>query len=91
MALANMGRALGASLLGPLKNSFGWQYVILAVGLLALASLFFIVFLRLKKHLGKLDVIESDEVQKDDNMLALSGKIGTIKISPSQMIEDREP
>ncbi|CAN5702945.1 MFS transporter [soil metagenome] len=91
MAIANMGRALGASLLGPLKNSFGWQYVILTVGLLALASLFSIVLLRLKKHLARLDCIEADEVIRDKNTLALAGQIGTIKISPSPMIEEREP
>ncbi len=73
MAIANMGRALGASLLGPLKDSFGWQYAILAVGVLALASLFFIVLLRLKKHLDRVGYIEADEVLSDTNKLALAG------------------
>jgi hypothetical protein len=86
MAISNMGRAFGASLLGPLTNSFGWQYVILTVGLLSLASLFSIFLLRLKKHLARLECIEADEVLNDYNKLALSGEIGTIKISPPQMI-----
>ena len=71
MAMANMGRALGASLLGPLKVYFGWQYAILAVGVLALGSLFFISLLRLKKHLDKLDCIEADEVEKNLPQLEL--------------------
>jgi len=90
MAIANMGRALGASLLGPLKDSFGWQYAILAVGVLALASLFFIVLLRLKKHLHRLDCIEADEVLNEYNKLALAGQIGKVKISSPEMMADSE-
>ncbi|MES2645859.1 MAG: MFS transporter [Bacteroidota bacterium] len=63
MAISNMGRAVGASLLGPLKDLFGWQYVIVTVGLLALGALFFIMLLRLQKHLVRLDGIEADEVK----------------------------
>ena len=63
MAIANMGRALGAYLLGPLQFNFGWQYSILAVGVLSFASLFFITLLRMKKHLDRLDCIEADEVE----------------------------
>ena len=71
MAMANMGRALAASLLGSLKVYFGWQYAILAVGVLSLASLFFILLLRLKKHLDRLSCIEADEVERDYPKIAL--------------------
>ena len=71
MAMANMGRAVGASLLGPLKVNFGWQYAILTVGVLSLASLFFIFLLRLKKHLDRLSCIEADEVEMDYPKIAL--------------------
>jgi len=87
MAIANMGRALGASLLGPLKVNFGWQYAILAVGVLALASLFFIFLLRLKKHLEGLDCIEADEVLNDYNQQVSSGKTGTIKVVPAKKLQ----
>jgi PAT family beta-lactamase induction signal transducer AmpG len=71
MAISNMGRALGASLLGPLKERLPWEYVIGTVGLFALVSLFFTMILRMKKHLDKLDCLEADEVQKDYRELAL--------------------
>jgi PAT family beta-lactamase induction signal transducer AmpG len=71
MAISNMGRALGASLLGPLKERLPWEYVIATVGVFALVSLFFTMILRMKKHLDKLDCLEADEVQKDYRELAL--------------------
>ena len=71
MAISNIGRAVGASMLGPLKETFDWEYVILAVGLFSLVSLLFIIVLRLKKHLDKLDCIEADEMEKDLVRMAL--------------------
>lgn len=65
MAVSNIGRAVGASLLGPLKEAFAWEYVFLTVGLFSLLSLLFIMVLRLKKHLDRLDCMEADEVEKD--------------------------
>jgi PAT family beta-lactamase induction signal transducer AmpG len=65
MAISNMGRALGASLLGPLKENLPWEYVILTVGVLALGSLFFVLILRLKKHLDRLDCMEADAVASE--------------------------
>lgn len=65
MAVSNIGRAVGASLLGPLKEAFAWEYVFLTVGVFSLMSLLFIMVLRLKKHLDRLDCMEADEVEKD--------------------------
>lgn len=65
MAVSNIGRAVGASLLGPLKEAFAWEYVFLTVGEFSLVSLLFIMVLRLKKHLDRLDCMEADEVEKD--------------------------
>jgi MFS transporter, PAT family, beta-lactamase induction signal transducer AmpG len=66
MAISNVGRAIGASLLGPLTKTFSWGFVILTVGGFALVSLIFVMVLRLKKHMEKLDCIEADEVEKDE-------------------------
>jgi PAT family beta-lactamase induction signal transducer AmpG len=71
MAISNMGRALGASLLGPLKEAFAWEYVFLIVGLFALVSLLFIMVLRMKEHLDRLDCMEADEAEKDYQKLSL--------------------
>lgn len=65
MAISNVGRAFGASLLGPLKDRLPWEYVILTVGVLALGSLFFVIILRMKKHLDRLDCMEADELELD--------------------------
>ena len=66
MAVANMGRAFGAYLLGPLKQNFPWEEVILAAGLFALGSLFFVIILRIKKHVYRVDCIEANELVKDE-------------------------
>ncbi len=65
MAISNIGRAVGASLLGPIKAAFDWEYVMLTVAIFSLVSLLFIIVLRLKKHLERLDCIEADEAGKD--------------------------
>ncbi len=72
MAISNMGRAVGASLLGPLKNAFAWEYVFLIVGIFALLSLLFIMVMRMRKHLEKLDCMEADEAEKDFKNLVLT-------------------
>ncbi len=66
MAIANMGRAFGAYLLGPLKQNFPWEKVILAAGLFALGSLFFVIILQIKKHVYRVDCIEEMELVKDE-------------------------
>jgi len=66
MAISNVGRAVGAYLLGPLKQNFPWEHVILTVGALALGCLFFVIIVRIKNHVSKLDCIEADEVIKDE-------------------------
>ena len=71
MAISNMGRALGASLLGPLKERLPWEYVILSVGIFALVSLLFVTLLRMQKHLVSLEDIETTETQKDRTKLRL--------------------
>ncbi len=71
MAVSNIGRAVGASLLGPLKEAFAWEYVFLIVGGFALVSLLFIMVLRMKEHLDRLDCMEADEAVKDYQELRL--------------------
>ena len=89
MAIANVGRAVGALLLGPLKVNFGWQYTMLTVGLLSVGALLFIMLLKLKIHLERLDGIEAGEVLSDYNALALVGSTPS-GISLIKMMADTE-
>ncbi len=62
MAIANVGRSLGAALLGPLRERFSWEYIFIFIALLAAGSFFFIILLRMKSHLLKVDHLEEDYV-----------------------------
>lgn len=50
MALANLGRAWGAGLIGPLKESMDWGQIYLCIALTPLLMLIFIQFINFKKH-----------------------------------------
>jgi PAT family beta-lactamase induction signal transducer AmpG len=50
MTIANMGRSIGAWLLGVLKESMTWDYMFLIIALLPLVALFIIQFLNFEKH-----------------------------------------
>jgi PAT family beta-lactamase induction signal transducer AmpG len=67
MAIANMGRATGAGLLGPLQSAMAWKYVILTVAGFALAMLILVQLIRMKPHLDRLDVLEADQVLQTAN------------------------
>ena len=60
MAMSNLGRAFGASLLGPLRDFLSWEYVILSFAVFALGMLIFILLIHTKKHLDNIDQLESD-------------------------------
>ena len=55
MALSNMGRAWGAGLLGPLKESFTWDQMFLGIAILPLIMLIFIQFINFLKHKKNID------------------------------------
>jgi PAT family beta-lactamase induction signal transducer AmpG len=80
MAISNLGRAFGASLLGPLRNFLEWEYVILVFAGFALGMLIFIQLIQTKKHLEAIDRLESD-YQKKIKPNVLSPGNGTSNIS----------
>mgnify|MGYP002795041810 CR=1 FL=1 len=55
MALSNMGRAWGAGLLGPLKESMGWEQLYLWIAFLPLLMLILIQFINFIKHKKRID------------------------------------
>jgi MFS transporter, PAT family, beta-lactamase induction signal transducer AmpG len=71
MAISNMGRALGSWLLGPLKESLTWEYVLLAGASFYFVSLLFIMVLRLKKHVDRLGIMEADAIDKEYPAVAM--------------------
>ena len=50
MALANMGRSVGAWLVGVLKESMSWDYVFIITALSPLIAVIIIQFLNFEKH-----------------------------------------
>lgn len=64
MAVSNLGRATGASLLGPLRNMLPWEYVILSFAGFATVMLIFIQLMQSNKHLADIDQLESDHLEK---------------------------
>ena len=68
MALANVGRSLGAALLGPLKANMPWEDIFLVVAVFAVGSLFFVMILRIKKHLVSVDELEMNHVENDPRL-----------------------
>lgn len=63
MAVANVGRSVGAAMLGPLKANLPWEYIFLFTAMLAMGSLGFVMVLRIQKHLVKVDLLETDHLQ----------------------------
>jgi PAT family beta-lactamase induction signal transducer AmpG len=64
MAISNLGRAVGAGLLGPLHGVLPWEYVILSFAGFAIVMLIFIQLVNTKKHLIDIEKLESDHMEK---------------------------
>jgi PAT family beta-lactamase induction signal transducer AmpG len=69
MAMANVGRSIGAAMLGPLKARLPWEQIFLFIALLAIGSLFFVIILRMKKHLVSVDELEVKHLEKEEDLL----------------------
>jgi PAT family beta-lactamase induction signal transducer AmpG len=69
MAISNLGRALGAGLLGTLREYLSWEYVILSFAVFGTGMLIMIQLLRLNKHMVSLEKLESDHLEKTKPIL----------------------
>ena len=72
MTFSNLGRASGAALLGPLRSALNWEFVILINVVFALTMLLLIQMLRLKKHLGKIEILEEKHASNSSQEPLLS-------------------
>jgi len=76
MAISNLGLALGAAIMGQLKELFNWEYVILAYILFAAIMLILIRFINFEKHQKRVEELELQflENDKDQNIDKTSNK-----------------
>ncbi len=69
MAMANVGRSVGAALLGPLKSRLPWEHIFYFIALLSVGSLFFVMILGMKKHLVSVEELEAKQLDKEEDLL----------------------
>ena len=60
MTIANLGRASGGGLLGPLRSNFEWEFIFPFIALLALTMLILVRQMYMHRHHDRLEVLESD-------------------------------
>jgi PAT family beta-lactamase induction signal transducer AmpG len=65
MAIANLGLAAGARLLGPLTENLSWEYVILTVVVFASVMLVLIRYIHFDSHLQKVNRLEAMQLVAD--------------------------
>jgi PAT family beta-lactamase induction signal transducer AmpG len=69
MAIANLGLAAGARLLGPLTENLSWEYVILSVVIFASVMLILIRYIHFDSHLIKVNRLETMQLAADEREL----------------------
>jgi len=79
MAISNLGKSVGSGLLGPLRKVMPWEYVILSFAGFALVMLILIQLLHLKKHLHRIELLESDHLENETGMQLVPVSIHTGK------------
>lgn len=71
MAIANLGLAAGAKLLGPLTENLSWQYVILTAVIFSGMMLVLIRYIHFDSHLQKVNRLEAIQLAKDQQAFEL--------------------
>ena len=85
MAIANLGLAAGAALLGPLTSFMEWEYVVLAYIVFAGFMLIALQFLRFDKHTKRVELLELKQMKHDE----IAGKLKPVDgIFPFEEIHD---
>jgi PAT family beta-lactamase induction signal transducer AmpG len=79
MAIANLGLAAGARLLGPLTSNLSWDYVIATVVIFASVMLFLIRFIHFESHLKKVNRLEAMQLAADERELTQATE--TVRLS----------
>jgi len=61
MTIANIGRVVGAKLIGPIKTGFSWEYTLLAFGAMMAIAWFIIQFVRINEQVKRVTEFEQSE------------------------------
>lgn len=69
MAIANLGLAAGAKLLGPLTEILTWEYVILSIVVFTVVMLVLIRYIHFDSHLKKVNRLEMMQLAVDEQLL----------------------
>lgn len=69
MAIANIGLATGAKLLGPLTTNLSWEFVILSVVIFTSVMLVLIRYIHFDSHLKKVNRLEALQLVADEQEL----------------------
>jgi PAT family beta-lactamase induction signal transducer AmpG len=77
MAISNLGRAIGAGLLGPLRGFLSWEYVILTFAGFAVVMMIFIQLLQTKKHLENIEKLETDHLGKIPSVVPVTVNVSS--------------
>jgi predicted MFS family arabinose efflux permease len=64
MAISNLGLAVGAGIIGPLKELFEWKYVILTYIIFALVMLLLMKFIDFDKHQKRVEELETNYTER---------------------------
>ncbi len=65
MALSNLGRAVGAALLGPMKKNYSWEYAILAFSVILAIAWLILTFINFNKQHKQVSVLNDEELLKN--------------------------
>ena len=69
MTLGNLGRIVGAKLIGPAKDQFNWEYTVLLFAAFILVVWIILQFLRINDHLKQVDALDNNNLEKVESKI----------------------
>jgi PAT family beta-lactamase induction signal transducer AmpG len=71
MAISNVGLSVGAAILGPLKESLNWEFVILSAVLFYTVALILIRYIHFDNHLARVNKLEMAQLSLEERKLVV--------------------
>ena len=63
MTISNLGRIFGAYLIGPIKNTFSWEYTLFGFAIMMALALGVIRLIRIQKHVERVNNLEVKDME----------------------------